>query len=54
MANPEGGDMEHWSPFTQIDHPREHTLIFEQILSTNSLRKCIEISLENFYVVTEA
>ena len=25
-------------------------LIFYQILSTNSLRKCMEISLENFYV----
>ena len=25
-------------------------LIFYQILSTNFLRKCIEISLENFYV----
>ena len=24
--------------------------IFYQILSTNSLRKCMEISLENFYV----
>ena len=25
-------------------------LIFRQILSTHSLRKCIEISLENLYV----
>ena len=25
-------------------------LIFYQILSTNFLRKCTEISLENFYV----
>ena len=25
-------------------------LIFDQILSTNSLRKCMEISLENLYV----
>ena len=25
-------------------------LIFYQILSTNSLRKCMEISLENLYV----
>ena len=25
-------------------------LIFYQILSTNSLRKCMDISLENFYV----
>ena len=24
--------------------------IFEQILSTNSVRKCMEISLENLYV----
>ena len=29
---------------------REKSLIFYQILSTNSLRKCIEISLENLYV----
>ena len=36
------------------DHSRENTLIFEQILSTNSLRKCMEISLENFYVDTGA
>ena len=26
------------------------SLIFYQILSTNSLRKCMEISLENLYV----
>ena len=32
------------------DHVRENALIFYQILSTNSLRKCIEISLENLYV----
>ena len=36
------------------DHPREFTLIFEQILSTNSLRKCMEISLENLYVDARA
>ena len=29
---------------------REKSLIFYQILSTNSLRKCIETSLENLYV----
>ena len=29
---------------------RENALIFYQILSTNSWRKCIEISLENLYV----
>ena len=33
-----------------IDHLRENALIFYQILSTYSLRKCIEISLENLYV----
>ena len=32
------------------NHKRENALIFYQILSTNSLRKCIETSLENFYV----
>ena len=34
----------------QNDHPRENALIFEQILSTNSVRKCMENSLENLYV----
>ena len=29
-------------------------VIFYQILSTNSLRKCMEISLENLYVDTGA
>ena len=29
---------------------RENALIFSQILSTYSLKKCIEISLENLYV----
>ena len=29
---------------------RENGLIFDQILSTHSLRKYIEISLENLYV----
>ena len=32
------------------DHQRENALIVYQILSTHSLIKCIEISLENFYV----
>ena len=32
-------------------HLRENALIFYQILPTNSLRKCIKISLENLYVV---
>jgi len=27
-----------------------NALIFEQIFSTNFVRKCIEISLENLYV----
>ena len=35
-------------------HQRENALIFYQILSTNSLRKCTEISLENLYVDTGA
>ena len=34
--------------------PRINALIFYQILSTHSLRKCIEISLENLYVVIGA
>ena len=33
---------------------RENALIFYQILSTTSLKKCIEISLENCYVAIEA
>ena len=33
---------------------RENALIFYQILSTTSLKKCIEISLENYYVDIEA
>ena len=32
------------------DHQRENALIFFQILSTNSLRKCVDISLENLYM----
>ena len=36
------------------DHQRENGLIYYQILSTNSLRKCMEISLENLYVDTGA
>ena len=31
------------------DHQRENALIFFQILSTSSLRKCVDISLENLY-----
>ena len=34
----------------QNDHQRENALIVYQILSTYSLRKCIEISLENLYL----
>ena len=32
------------------DHQRENVLIFYQILSTNSLRKSVDTSLENLYV----
>ena len=32
------------------DHQRENSLIFYQILSTDSFSKCIKISLENLYV----
>ena len=32
------------------DHQRENALMFYQILSTHFAIKCIEISLENFYV----
>ena len=32
------------------DNQREDALILEQFLSNNSLRKCMEISLENLYV----
>ena len=32
------------------DHQRENALIFYEILSTYSLRECIEITLENLYV----
>ena len=32
------------------DHQRENALIIYQILSTNSLRKCVDTSLENLYV----
>ena len=31
-------------------HQRENALIFYQILFTNSLRKCMEISVENLFV----
>ena len=33
------------------DHQRENALIFPQILSTYSLKKCMEISLENLLVI---
>ena len=36
------------------DHLRENALIFYQILSTHSLRKCIEIRKENLYMYTGA
>ena len=32
------------------DLQRENALIFNQVLSTHSVRKCMEISLENFFV----
>ena len=32
------------------DYQRENALIFYQILSTNSLRKSVDTSLENLYV----
>ena len=32
------------------DHQRENALIICQVLSINSLRKCVEISLENLYL----
>ena len=32
------------------DHQTENALIFYQILSTNSLRKSVDISLENLYM----
>ena len=31
------------------DHQTENASIFYQILSSNSLKKCVEISLENLY-----
>ena len=33
-----------------ITNKRKNALIFNQILSTTSLRKCVKISLENFIV----
>ena len=33
-----------------ITKKRKNALIFNQILSTTSLRKCVKISLENFIV----
>ena len=36
--------------YNKFDHQRESALIFSEILSTYSLNKCIEISLENLYV----
>ena len=38
----------------QKDHQREKALIYYQILSTNSLWKCMEISLKNLYADTGA
>ena len=32
------------------DYQRENSLIFEQILSTHSLTKCMETSLEKLFV----
>ena len=32
------------------DHQGENALIFFQILSTSSLTKCVDISLENLYM----
>ena len=32
------------------DHQRQNALIVYQILSTNSLRECVDISLENLYI----
>ena len=32
------------------DHQSEIGLIFYKILSTHSLKKCMEVSLENLYV----
>ena len=32
------------------NHTKETFLILKQILSTNSLKKCMEISLENLHV----
>ena len=34
----------------QNDYQRENAWIFEQILSTHSLTKCMETSLENLFV----
>ena len=34
----------------KMKNERRNVLIFHQILSTYSLRKCMEISLENLYV----
>ena len=38
---------------TLLEDKRENALIFYQILSTNSLRKCMENSLKNLYVKIE-
>ena len=43
-------DQHQFSPKDIHTLARENTLTFYQILSTHSLRKCIEISLENLYV----
>ena len=34
----------------QSDHLKENSLIFYQILSANSLKKCVEVTTENLYV----
>ena len=34
----------------QSDHLKENSLIFYQILSANSLKKCVEVITENLYV----
>ena len=36
------------------DHKEKNLKIFYQILSSNSGRKCMEISMEDFYVDTGA
>ena len=38
----------------QNDHLEENALIFKQILSTNFLRKCMEISLDCIWISLKA